>query len=156
MINDGAVYLAVINILDHAFHQVGLNRAELLPLRKISASYSATLPDRTVGTLGEGLDLAVTGRAVDLTRLQGELRSMMDKWQPVLRFVSEELALHPFSARRMLQKGWRHLHKLHGTAASEFNRLFSDHALRSALSGALLYNGVPAQQMPVSAILGLV
>lgn len=80
---------------------------------------------------------------------------MMDKWQPVLRFVSEELAVHPFSSWRMLQKGWRHLYKLHGTAAAEFKRRFSDHAVRSALSGALLYNGVPAQQMPVSAVLGL-
>jgi len=153
--NDGAVYLAVINILDRAFQKVGLNRAELLPLRKISASYSATLPDGAVVTLGEGLDLTVTGRAVDPKRLEGELRRMLDKWQPVLRFASEELALHPFSPWRM-RKGWRHLHKLHGTAASEFNRLFSDDAVRSALSGALLYNGVPAQRMPVSAILGLV
>ncbi len=154
--NDGAVYLAVINILDHAFQKVGLDRAELLRLRKISASYSATLPDNTVVTLGEGLDLTVTGRAVDPNRLQGELRRMMDKWQPVLRFVSEELALHPFSSWRMLRKGWRHLHKLHGTAASEFSRLFSDDAVRSALAGALLYNGAPAQRIPVSAILGLV
>lgn len=154
--NDGAVYLAVINILDHAFQKVGLNRAELLPLRKISASYSATLPDNTVVTLSEGLDLTVTGRAVEPNRLQGELCRMMGKWQPVLRFVSEELALHPFSSWRMLRKGWRHLHKLHGTAASEFNRLFSDDAVRSALSGALLYNGAPVQRTPVSAILGLV
>jgi phytoene desaturase len=154
--NDGAVYLAVINILDHAFHEVGLNRAELLPLRKITAPYSATLPDSTVVTLGDGVDLTITGRAVDPTRLQGELRRMMDRWQPVLRFVSEELALHPFSSWRMLQKGWQHLYKLHGTAASEFKRLFSDDAVRSALSGALLYNGVPAQRMPVSTVLGLV
>jgi phytoene desaturase len=154
--NDGAVYLAVVSILDHAFQKVGLNRAELLPLRKISQSYSAMLPDSSVVTLGEGLDLTVTGRAVEGDRLKDELRRMMDKWQPVLRFVSEELALHPFSSWRTLRKGWRHLHKLHGTAASEFNRLFSDDAVRSALSGFLLYSGTPAQRTPVSAILGLV
>jgi hypothetical protein len=34
--NDGAVYLAVIDILDHAFAKLGLDRAELLPLRRIS------------------------------------------------------------------------------------------------------------------------
>jgi phytoene desaturase len=154
--NDGAVFLAVVNILDHAFQKVGLNRSELLPLRKISASYSATLPDRTVVTLSEGPDLTVTGRAVDPNRLQSELRRMMDKWQPVLRFVSEELALYPFSHWRMLRRGWRHLPKLHGTVASEFNRLFSDNVVKSALSGALLYNGAPAQRTPISAILALV
>lgn len=154
--NDGAVYLALINILDHALQKVGLNRAELLPLRKITESYAAVLPDGAVVTLRQGLDLTVTGRSVDPNRLQHELRRMVDKWRPVLSFVSEELVLRPFSSWRMLHKGWHHLHKLHGTAASEFNRLFSDHAVRSALSGALLYNGMPAHRMLVSAILGLV
>jgi phytoene dehydrogenase-like protein len=130
--HDGAVYLAVTSILDYAFAKIGLNRAELLPLRKITAKFSVALPDGTVVILGEGLNLSVTGRAVDTNRLHGELRQMMDKWRPVLRFVSEELALHPFSSWRMLQKGWRHLHKLSGTVASELNRLFSDHAVRSA------------------------
>lgn len=36
------------------------------------------------------------------------------------------------------------------------NRLFSDHAVRSALPGSLLYNGLPAEKMPVAAILGLI
>ncbi len=81
---------------------------------------------------------------------------MMDKWRPVLRFASEELLLHPFSFRHMLRRGWRHLHKLHGTVASELNRLFSDEGVKAALSGDLLYTGLPAEAMPVSAILGLV
>jgi phytoene dehydrogenase-like protein len=106
--------------------------------------------------MGEGFDLTITGRTVDPNRLQRELRRMGERWQPVLRMVGEELALHPFSPWRMARKGWRHLHKLHGTVASEFNRLFSDDAVRSALSGVLLYTGVPSQRMPVSAILGLV
>lgn len=154
--NDGAVFLGMINLLDLAFSRVGLNRAEVLPLRKIGASFSSTLPDGTIITLGEGSDITVVGRSVDAERLQGELRSMMNKWQPVLRFVSEELLTAPFSPWRVLQKGWRHLPKLRGTLASEFNRLFSDHAVRSALSGALLYSGVPAEKMPVLTILGLI
>jgi phytoene desaturase len=154
--NDGAVCLALINVLDHAFAKVGINRAEQLPLRKITAKYSATMPDGAAVTLGEGLNLTVTGRAVDSKRVQVELRGMMDKWRPVLRFVDEELLLHPFSSWRMLQKGWRHLRKLRGTVASEFNRLFSDEAVKAALSGDLLYSGLPAESMPVSAILGLV
>lgn len=154
--NDGAVYLGIISALDHAFDKIGLSRADVLPLRKIRSSAHTTLPDGTAVTLGEGLDLSVTGRAVDLVRLGDELRTMMEKWQPVLRFASEEIFLHPFSFWRMLRKGWRHLHKLRGTAAAEFNRLFSDHAVRSALSGTLLYSGVPAERMPVLTILGLI
>ncbi|HZD68393.1 MAG TPA: NAD(P)/FAD-dependent oxidoreductase [Actinomycetes bacterium] len=154
--NDGAVYLTVIDVLDHAFAKLGLNRAELLPLRKISKSSFATLPDGTTVTLEQGPRLTVAERSTDARRLQSELDRMIDKWQPVLRFVSGELALHPFSYWRLLRKGGRHLHKLRGTVASEFNSLFSDQAVRAALSGALLYYGLPAQELPASAILGLI
>jgi len=154
--NDGAVYLAVIDMLDRAFDRAGLKRHELLPLRKITAHFSTTLPDGTVVTMGEGLDLTVTGRTVDARCIRAELTRMVERWQPVLHFVSEELASRQFSFWRMVRKGWRHLPKLRGTVASEFTRLFSDDAVRAALSGVLLYNGVPAQSMPVSAILGLV
>ena len=153
--HDGAVYLVLLGIVDHAFAKVGLNRIEHLPLRKINAKSFATLPDQSVVTLGEDPDLTVTGRAIDQERARGELRQMLEKWMPVLRFVSEELVLRPFSSWRLLKKGWRYLPKLHGNAASEFHRLFSDEAVRPALSGALLYNGVPAEEMPVSAMLGL-
>jgi phytoene desaturase len=154
--NDGAVFLGMINLLDLAFARVGLDRAEFLPLRKIGASFSSTLPDGTVVTLGEGSDVTVIGHPVDPKRLQSELHRMMHKWQPVLRFFTEELLTAPFSSWRAFQKGWRHLYKLRGSVASEFNRLFSDHAVRSALSGVLLYSGVPAQKMPILAILGLI
>jgi phytoene desaturase len=73
--NDGAVYLAVIDLLDRAFDRLGLSRHELLPLRKITANFSTTLPDGTVETLGEGLDLTVTGRSVDANRIKGESAS---------------------------------------------------------------------------------
>jgi len=154
--HDGAVYLALLGILDHAFARVGLNRVELVPLRKITAKSSTTLPDGSVVTLGKGSDLTVTGRAVDLPRARNELCRMLEKWTPVLRFVSEDLALRPFSPWRFLRQGWRHLPKLRGDAASEFNHLFSDEAVRSALSGSILYNGLPAKEAPVSANLGLV
>jgi phytoene desaturase len=154
--NDGALFLGLIGLLDHGFARLGLDRHELLPLRKITANSSITLPDGTVVTLGEGFDVEVAGRAVDKICLQGELRRMAEKWKPVLRFACEELLVHPFSPWRVLQKGWRHLHKLRGTVAAECNRLFRDHAVKSALSGTLLYSGLPAERMPVSTILGLV
>jgi N-terminal domain of (some) glycogen debranching enzymes len=92
----------------------------------------------------------VTSRAMDMIRLQAELRRLAEKWKPVLHFASEELLTHPFSRWRVLQKGWPHLHKLRGTVAAECNRLFSDHAVRSALNGTLLYSGLHEETMPVS------
>ena len=107
--NDGAVYLAIISPLDHVFQKLGLNRAEVLPLRKITSGSSTTLPDGTVVNLGNELDVTVTGRTADKNRLKNELCRMMDKWQPVFRFATEELLLHPYSPWRMVRKGWRHL-----------------------------------------------
>src|SRR5512133_3939707 len=59
--HDGAVFLAMVDVLDHAFARVGLRRAEQLPLRRITAKSSATMPDNPVVTLDEGLHLTVTG-----------------------------------------------------------------------------------------------
>ncbi len=75
----------MIDILDHAFAKLGLDRAELLPLRRIDALFSATLPDGTVVTLSGGPNLTVAGRTVNATRLQQELQRMIDRWRPVLR-----------------------------------------------------------------------
>lgn len=154
--NDGAVYLAVANVLDYGFARLGLSRPELLPLRKITQSYSAILLDGTVVSIGEGLDVRVEGCGVDLDRLRGELRGMVAKWEPVLHFGSEDLLRHPFSAWRVLRNGWRHLYKLRGTVASELSRTVSDHAVRDALAGMMLYSGLPPDQAPIVSILGLI
>jgi phytoene desaturase len=152
--HDGAVYLGLPAILDHAFSKVGLNRADHLPLRRIAKS-CVRLPDGSVVTLSEGPDLTVTGRAVDQERARDEVRRMLEKWMPLLRFVSEDLVRQPFSSWHLLRKGWRYLPTFRGNAASEFHRLFSDEAVKSALSGSLLYTGLPADQLPASAIVGL-
>jgi phytoene dehydrogenase-like protein len=150
------MFLGLIGLLDYAFERISLNRKELLPLRKVTNTSSTTLPDGSVVTIGEDAHLMITGRAVDAPRLDAELRRMAEKWQPVVRFASEELLIHPFSSWRMLQKGWRHLSKLRGTVATECQSLFSDNGVRSALAGSLLYTGLPPEKMPIAAFLGLV
>ena len=154
--NDGAVYLTLVGVLDRVFAKLGLDRAELVPLRKITANFSATLLDGAVVTLGEGLDLRVEGRSIDKTQLRDELQSMMEKWGPVLRLVTEHIVPYPFSPWRMLRKGWRHLHRFRGTLASEMYHLFVEDAVRAALSGATLYSGLPSDRAPAYTILGLV
>lgn len=156
--NDGALYLALPGILDHVFARLGLDRAAYLPLRRIVAVQTCTLADGTVVSIGDGLHVTARNdrRRIDNERMQRELRRMLARWEPVLRLFADDILLHPLSAARLLTRGWRHLLKLRGTVASEMFRLFSDEAVRAAMAGASLYSGVPPEQMPAPAVLGLV
>jgi phytoene dehydrogenase-like protein len=156
--NDGALYLVLPGILDHVFEKLGLDRPSLLPLRKITSNETATLPDGTVVSIADRLDVSVkkSHGDTDGIKLQKELGSMLKKWEPVLHLFAEDIIIHPFSLSRLMVKGWRHLHKFRGTVASEINKLFSDEAVRAAMSGVLLYTGLPPQKTPVLQILGLV
>ena len=156
--NDGALYLALPGLLDHLFDKIGLDRSSSLPLRKISANQTTSLPDGTTVTIGDGLDIKIEdgSGAIDHARLQEELAVFMRKWEPVLHFVADDILLHPLSLTRFLRKGWRHLPKLRGSVASELNASFSSEAARAALSGALLYTGCPPEKIPALSLIGLV
>jgi phytoene desaturase len=154
--NDGAVYLPLVSLLDHGFARLGLDRGRILPVKRVATNLRATLPDGTVVTLGDGLDVTVEGRRVDAARVHADLRGLVSRWEPVLRWVTEEVATYPFSPWRVLRRGWRHLPKLRGTVAAELRRHVADDAVRAALSGVLLYAGVPPEEMPASALVGLV
>jgi phytoene desaturase len=154
--NDGAVYLSLIGALDNAFARLGIQRAEVLPVRKIKAKFTATLWDGAVVTLGDGMDISVQGRDIDRARLESELRDLIAAWAPVLQLVSDHLITRPFSAWRLLRHGWRYLPKLRGTLASELAGSITDDAIRAALSGAVLYGGVPPELTPVISIIGLI
>ena len=156
--NDGALCLILPEVLDHAFSRLGLDREACLPLRKITASHTTTLPDGATVTMGEGLDVRVEGGGedVDADQLRGELERMMAKWSPVLDFFTKDAAFHPFSLGRMALRGWKHLPKLIGSAEAELKASFSSRAVRAAFSGALLFNLVPPEKMPVTMVLGLV
>ena len=155
--NDGAVYLGFPGILDHVFERLGLNRLSILPLRKITA-HQSTLPEGTVVSIGDKLRVTVKKKVgeVDAIRLQKELEETFAKWEPVLRIFEHDIFTHPFPLSLLIPKMWPHLHKFHGTVASEINRLFSDKAVRAAMAGALWYTGTPPQKTPILLILGLI
>ena len=155
--NDGAVYLGLPGILDHVFEKLGLDRRSILPLRKIAA-HQTTLPDGTVVSIGNKFKVTVNKKVgeVDTVRLQKELNNMLKKWEPVLRLYEDDIFTHPFLLSRLIRKVWPHLHKFHGTVASEIGKLFSDKAVRAAMAGALWYTGTPPQKTPVLSILGLI
>jgi phytoene desaturase len=156
--HDGALYLAFAGVLENVFETLRLDRPSLLPLRKITASQTTTLPDGTIITFGDGLDVRIKGRN-ELARngqIQRELNLLLKKWEPVFHLFADDILLHPFSLARLVAKGWRQLPKMRGTVASEMNQLFSDAAVRAAMSGVLLFAGEPPQKTPVQSILGLV
>lgn len=156
--NDGAMYVAVPEILDRAFEKLGLDRQSAVPLRRIVANQTTRLPDGTIISVGDRGDVRVHGANGDArtAKLASEINILLEKWQPVLRLFASELIPQPFSLATLLYKGWRHLPKLRGTVASELQQLFTDPAARAAMSGVLLYTGIPPQKAPVVQILGLV
>jgi phytoene desaturase len=156
--NDGALYVALPEILDRAFARLGLDRRAALPLRRIVATQTTMLPDGTTVSVGTGGDVQVRGldAAARSAKVAAEINQLMGKWQPVLRLFAAEILPQPFSPARLVRKGWRHLHKLCGRLAPELQRRFGDPAVRAAMAGMLLYTGVSPEKASVLQILGLI
>lgn len=156
--NDGALYLALPNMLDRVFAKIGLDRPSVLPLRKITAPQTTVLSNGDKVTFDDGLRVTVEKKngTVNEAILKKELDGMMTRWEPTLRLLTEDILVHPLSFSRILTKGWRHLPKFGGTVADELRRLFSDDSVRAAMSGVLLYTGLPPEKQPALSVLGLV
>ncbi len=153
--HDGALYIAAPGLLDSAFALLGLDRKRLLSLRRAETGYTATLEDGSV--------VSVSPRRVRIRRpggrdvaVDGEVERFVDRWRPLLRLFGEDLLLHPFSAWRLVSRGFRQIPKLRGTLADELRRSFADEAARSALAGFMLYTGTTADKLPAISVLGLV
>ena len=155
--NDGALFLALPVMLDQLFQRLELNRHSLLPLRRVSALQRTVLPDGTAVTFDEDAGISVEdGRGgVAAAKARKELQAFLAKWDPLLHLFADDILVHPLSLPRFIAKGWRYLHLLRGTAASHLNKSFSDEAIRAAMSGALLYTGVPADKAPAASLLAL-
>ena len=155
--NDGALFLALPGMLDRLFQRLELERISLLPLRRISALQKTVLPDGTIVTFGEDETISVDGdgRAAVTTRAREELEGFLKRWDPLLHSFPDDILVHPFSLPRFIARSWRHLHLFRGTAASCLKNSFSNEAVRAAMSGTLLYTGIPPERMPAAALLSL-
>lgn len=156
--NNGAMYVAVPRLIDHAFSRLGLDRQALVPLRRIAVPQTSVLPSGTRVTFVDKGTARIEGdNGAARTRvLQAELERCIDKWAPVLRLFVDDLMPYPLSLPRLLSKVWRHLPKLSGNLAGELHKLFSDPEARSAVSAVTLYTGLPVERTPVFQIMGLV
>ncbi|MDN7676123.1 NAD(P)/FAD-dependent oxidoreductase [Burkholderia oklahomensis] len=156
--NDGALFVALPRLLDHAFARLGLDRAARVPLLPIAVPQASWLPDGTRVTLGARGAAFVDGAqgAERSAVLQAEIARCVGKWRPLLRIFVDDLLIRPLSLPHFLAKTWRHLPKLRGTLAAELARDFSDPDARAALAAVTLYTGLPAECTPVAQIVGLI
>ena len=152
--NDGALYLAVPQILEHAFAQLGMRLSEVLPLVRVSAPQTTYLPDGSRVVFGEGLDVYLIDP--DGQRAQVDLSKLIERWGPLLQLFSERLLVEPFSFFRFLTQAGKFLPRLLGTVANELKHLFPDEVVRTAMAGMLLYTGLPATKTPAFQLIGLV
>lgn len=154
--NDGALFLAFPGMLDRLFQRLELDRPSTLPLRRLSALQRTVLPDGTVVTFDQEAGVSLEGGAQAATDVaRGELRDFLAKWDPLLRLFADEILVHPLSLSRFVARGWRYLHLLRGTAASHLNSSFSNESIRAAMSGMLLFAGMPPDRMPAASLLSL-
>lgn len=155
--NDGAMFIALPGMLDLLFQRLELERSSLLPLRRISALQKTVLPDGTIVTFGEDANISVDGDggAAVTTKAREELEGFLKRWDPLLQLFADDILVHPFSLPCFIAKNWRYLHLFRGTAASCLKNSFSNEAVRAAMSGALLYTGIPSDKVPTVTLLSL-
>jgi phytoene desaturase len=155
--NDGALFLAFPGMLDQVFGRLNLERATLVPLRRISALQSAVLPDGTsvIFDVEAGVTVKDSGGKDVTAGARKELAGFLQSWDPLLELLAEDILLHPLSLPRFIARAWRQLHLMRGTAGAYLNRAFSHEATRAAMSAALLYTGMPPDGAPAIALLSL-
>mgnify|MGYP006332940805 FL=1 len=155
--NDGAQYLIYPKLLDMVFSQLGFDRAELLPLRRVTSPVATHLPNGISVSIGENLSITVKNGAVNIPRAQHELNEAFNKWSPVEDILTgEEIMLKPFSAARLLLKIWKSLPKMGRSLETELMAAFSDPSIRSAMAAQLLYAGAPLNRLPSVSIIALI
>lgn len=158
--NNGALYVALPALLDTAFERLALDRAALLPLRRITALQTTRVADDAIvrfrtgcpiqsGPIGGSLSDSDSDAQRDAVRLR-------ERWTPLLDLLTKEILVRPFSLPRLLCKGWRELPKLRGTVADELNRLVREPSLRAAMGSVTLYTGLPPEETPAMQLIGLV
>ena len=155
--NNGALFVAVPRLLDHAFARLGLDRAGEVPMRRIDAPQASVFDNGTrVLFDGNGVHLDGDDALARNARLQQDLAKMMARWTPLLRTFTDDLLPKPLSLSRVIGRAWRYLPQLHGTLAHELDHLFHDPEARAAMAAVTLYTGLRPERTPVFQIIGLV
>jgi phytoene desaturase len=155
--NDGAQYLMLPSMLDYVFSRLGFERDVLCPVRRVTTPQTVILDNGCKVSVGDGLEVNTRLGSVDARLAQAELKSMLEKWTPILQIFTDESFLRkPISVRQLLSKAWRHIPKLGRHLEAEFRILFSDPDFRSVMAAHLLFAGAPPRRLPSVSIIALV
>lgn len=155
--NDGAQYLVYPKLLDLVFSQLGFDRSEILPMRRVTTPGTTHFANGISVSIGNRFQIAVENGHIDVAVAQQELAQLVQKWAPVDDIVTDgELVLNPFSALTLLSKAWKHLPKFTRTLKTELELSFSDPIFRSAVAAQLLYAGAPLDRLPAVSIIAFV
>lgn len=156
--NEGAMFLAVPQLLDSAYARLGLDRAALLPLKRIDVPQASVLDSGARVVLGPERALRVDGAdgAARTVAANAQLERFLDRWRPVLRVFADDLLTRPMSLTHVLASAWRYLPQLRGTLAQELTRAFEDADVRAAMSAAALYTGIAPERTPIFQVVGIV
>lgn len=153
--DDGALFVAFPGLLDALFARLGLDRAARVPLQRIATIQRCVFPDGTAVTLGGRGELTVEGNEAATAAAREELEAFLRTWDPLLALFGEDILMRPLSLVRLGVRGWRHLHRLRGTARARLREAFRNEPVRAALAAALLYTGKPSDEAPAAALLAL-
>lgn len=82
--HDGAQYLAFPGVLVHVFGRLGLDHASLLPIRKIIANQTVTLPNGSVVTFGDGLAASDVGGSRSFGTSKERVETYLRSWRTLL------------------------------------------------------------------------
>ncbi len=155
--NNGALFVAVPRLLDHAFERLGLERSQAVPMRRIQAPQASYFASGTSVVIDrDGVHLDGDDAAARNARLQQDIARMQARWTPLLRTFVDDLLPKPLSLSRVIGRAWRYLPQLSGTLAHELDHLFHDPEARAAMAAVTLYTGLRPERTPVFQIIGLV
>jgi phytoene dehydrogenase-like protein len=153
--NNGAMAVILPSMLEYVFRKLGVERASVLPLKKIAAPQASIIGDEVV-TIKEGGTILFEKDKRAEAEAQSDVANLLGRWGDVYQILQEELFLNSFSGGRLAARIMKHIPQFGGTVPRELGRLINNKNLRAALLGLLSYAGEPPEKLPTATVLAII
>ena len=153
--NNGAMAVIMPSMLEFVFRKLGVERASVLPWKKITAPQASIIGDEVV-TIKDGGEVLFEKEKQAEAGARSGISSLLGRWEDVYQILQEELFLKSFSAGRFASRMAKHLPKFGGTVLNELGRLIKNENLRAALLGLLSYSGESPEKLPNATVVAIV
>ena len=153
--NNGAMAVIMPSMLEFVFRKLGVERASVLPLKKITAPQASIIGDEVV-TMKDGGEILFEKEKRAEAEARSDMTNLLERWGDVYQILQEELFLNSFSAGRLASRLFKHLPKFGGKITDEMGRLIKNENLRAALLGLLSYSGEPPEKLPTATIVAII